>query len=119
MSNTYTCGTRAPSAPLRALGGLAVAALLFLSTYAYAQQGDSAVLLGGAGEYYIAALPAGWTRRGPATGPGVRHGDWLPAGQTLARWTDRITLQAIPELAGTAPRRTVSRSSVLNSSWQS
>jgi len=62
------------------------------------------VLLGGAGEYYIAALPVGWTQRGPASGPGVRHGDWLPAGQTLAGWTDRITLQAVPELAGEAPR---------------
>ena len=104
MPNTYTGGTRAPSAPLRVLGGLAVAGLLLASTYTYAQQGDSAVLLGGAREYYIAALPVGWTQRGPATGPNVRHGDWLPAGQTLARWTDRITLQAVPELAGKAPR---------------
>ena len=104
MPNTYTDGLRGPSAPLRVLGGLALAGLLLVSTYTYAQQGDSAVLLGGAGEYYIAALPVGWTRRGPATGSGVRHGDWLPAGQTLARWTDRITLQAVPELAGKAPR---------------
>jgi hypothetical protein len=86
------------------LGGLAVVGLLLTSAYTYAQPGDSAVLLGGAGEYYIAALPVGWIQRGPTTGPGVRHGDWLPAGQTLARWTDRITLQAVPELAGKAPR---------------
>ncbi|MEE8499684.1 MAG: hypothetical protein V3S27_03850 [Kiloniellales bacterium] len=104
MPNTYTGGPRAPNAPLRVLGGLAVAGLLLASTYTYAQPGDSAVLLGGAGEYYIAALPAGWTQRGPGAGPGVRHGDWLPAGQTLARWSDRITLQAVPELAGKAPR---------------
>ncbi len=104
MPNTYTGGTRAPSAPLRALGGLVAAGLLLVSTYTYAQRGDSAVLSGGAGEYYIAALPAGWTQRGPSTGSGVRHGDWLPAGQTLAHWTDRITLQAVPELAGKAPR---------------
>ncbi len=104
MPNTYAGGRRAPSAPLRGFGGLAVAGLLLASTYTYAQQSDSAVLLGGAGEYYIAALPVGWTLRGPDTGPGVRHGDWLPAGQTLARWTDRITLQTVPELAGKAPR---------------
>ncbi len=104
MPNTYTGGTQTPSAPLRVLGGLALAGLLFVSTYTYAQQGDSAVLLGGAGEYYIAALPVGWVQRGPAAGQGVRHGDWFPVGQTLARWTDRITLQTVPELAGTAPR---------------
>ncbi len=104
MPNTYTGGPRVPNGPRRVLGGLAVAGLLLASTYTYAQPGDSAVLLGGAGEYYIAALPAGWTQRGPGAGPGVRHGDWLPAGQTLARWSDRITLQAVPELAGKAPR---------------
>ncbi len=104
MPNTYAGGPRPPSAPLRVLGGLAVAGLLLASTYTYAQPGDSAVLLGGAGEYYIAALPAGWTLRGPDAGPDVRHGDWLPGGQTLARWTDRITLQTVPELAGKATR---------------
>ena len=99
MPHTYTCGARA-------LSGLIAAGLLsaLTYTYAYAQQGDSAVLLGGAGEYYIAALPAGWVRRGPAVDQDVRHGDWLPPGQTLASWTDRITLQAAPELAGKAPR---------------
>ena len=104
MPNTYTCVTRAPNAPLRVLGGLAVAALLLVSTYTYAQRGDSAVLLGGAGEYYIAALPVGWVQRGPGAGQDVRHGDWFPTGQTPARWTDRITLQTVPELAGKAPR---------------
>lgn len=62
------------------------------------------MLLGGAGEYYIAALPAGWARHDTSTGQDVRHGDWFPAGQTPARWTDRITLQVVPELAGKAPR---------------
>jgi hypothetical protein len=89
---------------LGALGGLAVTGLLLISMYAYAQQGDSAVLLGGAGEYYIAALPPGWTRHDPSAGQDVRHGDWLPGGQNLARWTDRITLQIVPELAGKEPR---------------
>jgi hypothetical protein len=89
---------------LGALGGLAVTGLLLVSTYTYAQQGDSAVLLGGAGEFYIAALPTGWTRHDPSAGQDVHHGDWLPRGQTLARWTDRITLQIVPELAGKEPR---------------
>ncbi len=104
MPHTYTRWGRLPIAPLRALPGLAIAGLLLISTYAYAQQGDSAVLLGGGGEYYIAALPPGWVRRGPAIDQDVRHGDWLPPGQTLASWTDRITLQVVTELAGKAPR---------------
>lgn len=86
------------------LAGLAIAWASLLSTYAYAQQGDSAVLLGGAGEYYIAALPAGWSKRTEIADATGHHGDWLPEGQSLARWRDRITLQAVPELAGTAPR---------------
>lgn len=104
MPDTYTHGARAPIAWLRALGGLAAAGVLLASTYTYAQQGDSAVLLGGAGEYYIAALPAGWAQRDASTEQDVRHGDWFPAGQTPARWADRITLQVVPELAGKAPR---------------
>ena len=34
--------------------------LLAYNTYAYAQQGDSAVLVGGKGEFYLAALAPGW-----------------------------------------------------------
>ncbi len=74
------------------------------SSYVFAQQGDSAVLLGGAGEYYIAALPAGWSKRSEIADEMGRHGDWLPGGQTLARWRDRITLQVVPEMAGRTPR---------------
>lgn len=81
-----------------------MAAALFLDAYAYAQQGDSAVLLGGAGEYYLAALPAGWRKRAEVGDDLGRHGDWLPEGQSLARWRDRITLQVVPELANAAPR---------------
>ncbi len=97
MSDTYTSWARA-------LGGWVAAALLFSSTYVYAQQGDSAVLVGGDGEYYIAALPAGWARSAATDEPDVRHGDWFPAGQTPDQWEDRITLQVVPELAGKAPR---------------
>ncbi len=89
---------------LRVAGSFAVATLLSISTYVYAQQGDSAVLSGGSGEYYIAGLPAGWVRQGSAAEQDVHHEDWLPAGQTLAAWTDRITLQIVPELAGKEPR---------------
>ena len=106
MPNTYAHGARGRIAWLRALGGLAAAGLLLTFTYihTYAQQGDSAVLLGGDGEYYIAALPAGWTRHDASAERDVHHGDWFPAGQTPARWTDRVTLQVVPELAGKAPR---------------
>ena len=99
MTNAYIIGARA-------LAGVLAAGLFLVFTYTHtkAQQSDSAVLLGGAGEYYIAALPAGWVQPGTATGPDVHHGDWLPQGQALARWVDRITLQIVPELAGTAPR---------------
>jgi hypothetical protein len=104
VANTYKRWAWPPIAIVGALVGLAAAVQLLVSTYAYAQQGDSAVLLGGAGEYYIAALPPGWIRHDPAAGQDVRHGDWLPEGQTLTRWTDRITLQIVPELAGEEPR---------------
>ncbi len=97
MANTYI-------GRARAIGGLIAAGLLLVSTYTYAQQGDSAVLLGGAEEYYIAALPAGWTQPDVSAKQDVRHGDWFPAGQTPAQWADRITLQVVPELAGKAPR---------------
>jgi hypothetical protein len=40
--------------------------LLAYNTYAYAQQGDSAVLVGGKGEFYLAALPPGWGKRAEA-----------------------------------------------------
>ena len=93
------------------LSGLFAAGLLLFFSYTntYAQQGESVVLLGGAGEYYIAALPPGWTRHKAsigqaAIGQDVHHEDWLPPGQTPERWTDRITLQVVPELAGKEPR---------------
>lgn len=104
MQSTYTVPSRTVIAMLRAVGGLATIGLLVISTYVYAQQGDSAVLSGGGGEYYIAGLPAGWVRQGRVARQGVHHEDWLPARQTLTTWTDRITLQIVPELAGKAPR---------------
>ena len=89
---------------LWAFGRLAAIGLLFASAQAYAQQGDSAVLSGGGGEHYSAGLPPGWTRHDTSTGQDVRHADWLPPGQTPEQWTDRITLQIVPELAGKEPR---------------
>jgi hypothetical protein len=62
------------------------------------------VLSGGGGEHYIAGLPPGWIRHDTSIGQDVRHEDWLPPGQTPEKWTDRITLQIVPELAGKAPR---------------
>ena len=46
----------------------------------------------------------GWARHDTSIGQDVRHEDWLPPGQTPEKWTDRITLQIVPELAGKAPR---------------
>ena len=40
--------------------------LIAYDTYAYARQGDSAVLVGGKGEFYLAALPPGWGKRAEA-----------------------------------------------------
>ena len=102
--NTYTRWSRARKAASRSLAGLAVAWASLYSTYVYAQQGDSAVLLGGAGEYYLAALPAGWSKRSEIADDMGRHGDWLPEGQSLARWRDRITLQVVPEMVGRTAR---------------
>ena len=78
--------------------------LLAYNAYAYAGQGDSAVLIGGKGEFYLAALPPGWGKRAEAADALGHHGDWLPEGQSLADWTDRMTLQVVPQLAGEPPR---------------
>ena len=83
--------------------------LIAYNTYAYARQGDSAVLVGGKGEFYLAALPPGWGKRAEAADALGHHGDWLPEGQSLADWTDRMTLQVVPELAGEPPRDVLDR----------
>ena len=96
-----------PAAFCVALCAALCAALLGLiayNTYAYARQGDSAVLVGGKGEFYLAALPPGWGKRAEAADALGHHGDWLPEGQSLADWTDRMTLQVVPQLAGEPPR---------------
>ncbi len=101
----------APAAVCIALFASLCASLLGLiayNAYAYARQGDSAVLVGGKGEFYLAALPPGWGKRAEAADAlghhGGHHGDWLPEGQSLADWTDRMTLQVVPQLAGEPPR---------------
>ncbi len=82
----------------------ALLGLIAHGTYAYAGQGDSAVLIGGKGEFYLAALPPGWGKRAEVADALGHHGDWLPEGQSLADWTDRMTLQVVPQLAGEPPR---------------
>ncbi len=82
---------------------VALFGLIAYNPYAYAQQGDSAVLIGGKGEFYLAALPPGWGKRAEAADALGHHGDWLPEGQSLADWRDRMTLQVVPQLAGEAP----------------
>ncbi len=72
---------------------------------ALAQVGDSVVLFGGGDEVYIAGLPAGWRKQAEASDTLGTRADWLPAGQTLEDWRDRITLQLIPDMAGQAPER--------------
>ncbi len=83
---------------------VALLGLTAYNTYAYAGQGDSAVLAGGKGEFYLAALPPGWGKRAEAADALGHHGDWLPEGQSLEDWTDRMTLQVVPQLAGEPPR---------------
>ena len=103
--HTYTGQqTRVPAAWLAAAGAcVALLGLVALHSYAYAGQGDTAVLGGGQGEYYLAALPLGWGKRTEAADALGHHGDWLPEGQSLADWRDRITVQVVPELAGEPP----------------
>jgi len=72
---------------------------------AAAPAGDTAVLLGGGGEVYIAGLPAGWRKQAEASDALGIRADWLPAGQTVEDWRDRITLQLIPEVSGPVPER--------------
>ncbi len=102
---TYTGHqNRVPAAWLAAAGACVVLlGLVAFHAYAYAQQGDTAVLMGGRGEYYLAALPPGWGKRTEAADALGHHGDWLPEGQSLADWRDRITVQVVPELAGEPP----------------
>ncbi len=102
---TYTGHqNRVPAAWLAAAGAcVSLLGLVAFHAYAYAQQGDTAVLMGGRGEYYLAALPLGWGKRTEAADALGHHGDWLPDGQSLADWRDRITVQVVPELAGEPP----------------
>jgi hypothetical protein len=72
---------------------------------AAAQTGDTAVLLGGGDEVYIAGLPAGWHKQAEASDVLGTRADWLPAGQTVEDWRDRITLQLIPDVAGPVPEQ--------------
>ncbi len=109
-TRTYVRGWfgRPPAPRASAAVCLAIFGLFVFGTYTYAQQadprqGDTAVLLGGAGEFYLAALPPGWHKRGEAADALGHHGDWLPEGQSLEDWTDRMTLQVVPGLAGEPP----------------
>ncbi len=72
---------------------------------AAAQTGDTAVLFGGGDEVYIAGLPVGWRKQAEARDALGYRADWLPAGQTLADWRDRMTLQLIPDVAGQVPKQ--------------
>ena len=106
-SNPYIClalgwtGARLVPAALCTVLCVPLLGLLAYNTYAYARQGESAVLIGGKGEFYLAALPPGWGKRAEAADAlghhGGHHGDWLPEGQSLADWTDRMTLQVVPQ----------------------
>ena len=73
-------------------------------TYAYVRRGDAAVPVGGKGEFYLAALPPGWGKRAEVADALGYHGDWLPEGRSLEDWTDRMTLQMVPQSAGEPPR---------------
>lgn len=80
-----------------------LAAVLQVARPAVAQVGDSAVLFGGGDEVYIAGLPTGWRKQAEASDVLGHRADWLPPGQTLEDWRDRITLQLIPDTAEPVP----------------
>ena len=84
---------------------LAVILLVPATGPAIAQGGDTAVLLGGGDEVYIAGLPAGWRKQAEASDALGYRADWLPADQNLQDWRDRITVQLIPGVVGQAPER--------------
>ncbi len=97
---------------MRILIGRFVAVLLVVgfgllqeSRLAMAQAGDTAVLFGGGDEVYIAGLPAGWRKQAEASDALGHRAVWLPAGQTLLDWRDRMTLQLIPDMVGQMPER--------------
>ena len=62
------------------------------------------MLVGGKGAFHLAALPPGWGNHAEVADALGYHGDWLPEGRSLEDWTDRMTLQVVPQLAGEPPR---------------
>lgn len=98
--------------PRRSL--LAVAALILFAfanftSQAKAGHGDSVVLVGGDGEYYIAGLPSGWQVK-PQDGEALEsYGEWIPVDQTPQGWRDLITVQLFPQLANFPPEKFLER----------
>lgn len=90
-----------------ACGAVAVAFLIALAgSQARAQSGESGysgdtiVLLGGNGEYFVGGLPGGW-RQLPARNTGlVSERLWIPANQDPASIKDSIVFQSLPTSAG-------------------
>ncbi len=71
--NPYAWRARgSASAALRVALWIALLGLIAHNAYAYAGQGDSAVLVGGKGEFYLAALPPGWDKRAEAADASAR-----------------------------------------------
>ncbi len=96
---------RTPTACVAAVVLAAVVGALATAAPATAQTGDSAVLFGGGDEVYIAGLPAGWRKQAEASDALGYRADWMPAGQTVEDWRDRMTLQLIPDVAGQVPEQ--------------
>ena len=65
--------------------------------------GDTVVLQGGAGEVYIAGLPAGWNVGFQESNEIGHHAEWVPSGQPAKEWRDMIAYQLFPKLIDLAP----------------
>ena len=65
--------------------------------------GDTLVLQGGNGEYFVGGLPAGWRQLPGSDRELVSERLWVPQDQSQETFTDSIIFQSLPQLAGVTP----------------
>ncbi len=115
VQSSITRRSKAPACTLVAIfaAGLAIAltsngALAQTGTSADQESGyagDTVVLQGGKGEYFIGGLPAGWRQIPGDHNDVVHERRWVPANQDPSSFKDSIVFQSLPQLAGMAPQK--------------